>query len=1206
MDIKSLFDPSKNIHRTIEKVITYSASQEHRLKSEISEYVVTNSIEEQFEALLGKMQLGMEVGGENEVGVWVSGFYGSGKSSFTKYLGLSFDQNTELDGSPFRKHLQDRLTKSTTRSLLSTITTRYPASVVLLDLASEQLAGATMEEISTVLYYKVLQWAGYSRNLKIAALERKIKKDGRYQEFLDIIKGDYDVEWADYQNDELIVDTIIPEIAHQMYPNIFKENSSFSTETSEFIRFENERVQEMIDIIRETSDKEYIIFVVDEVGQYVGSRKNLITNLQGLAENLKQIGDGKVWFIGTAQQTLTEDNAHAALNSPELYKLKDRFPIQIDLKSTDIKEICYRRLLGKSSTGESELGALFDKHGQALRHNIKLQDAKYYDVDFDKETFINLYPFLPAHFAILLHLLGALAKSTGGIGLRSAIKVIQDILLDSSDGRVCVVDQQMGWLATTITLYDTLEKDIQRAFSHIHQAVGKVFIRFPDSVLHQDIAKTVAVLQILGNLPVTIQNVASLMHASVDADSQIDQVEKAVNELINDSLVPFGEQDNNLCFFSEKLNDIEQERSQIPLRTNDTRRIFNEALKAAFSPLPSTRLNDSLSVRTGLKVQDSAVLSSLTGDKDTIQTIIEFVEPSDYETVRTRLIDDSRHRSSQYIIYLLGRIHSEIGDKVKEIYKCKEIAQRHRNDPDQSVKEYCISQSDRANKLIIELQHQIKRSLNQGSFIFKGHPTSVDSLHQDVVDASKKHLAGVAAQVYDRNKEASVRAETSLAEKFLKTGNLSAITNSIDPLGLVQVVGGTPNIKSDHLALVSIRDYIDKNGTVDGKRLMEHFTGAPFGWSQDTLRYLISALLVAGEIKLKVSGHDVTVNGQQAIDALKTNNTFKPIGVSLRDERPSMEILARAAKRLTTILGENIIPLEDVICKAAATSFPTIQHKFGSISEKMATYGLPGKNNIVQLNQEIADVLLTDGSDAPQRLGGEKSSLYENLIRADEIKKALGSGLEKTLKELLEHRKEIEKLPNSGVPGSLKKESEDELSVLKDKLSKEDFYKHTADFNTALTSLQAKTKNAALSLMENQRQNIKNVEQDLLRIPAWAEFTKEEQDNVLEGLDDLIQEVEPDLNGLNQLINQEFDIHSNIEDLKKKILKDGNERKNRRFEKVKKKKEGEGKTKFSKTIPVPSTLSKPRQVDELISCFQELKEELALYKEIEVSIKIQD
>ena len=91
MTIRSLFDPSKDIYRTIEKVITYGASQENRLKAEISEYVVTDSIEEQFRKLLDRMQLAMESGGENEVGVWVSGFYGSGKSSFTKYLGLAFD-----------------------------------------------------------------------------------------------------------------------------------------------------------------------------------------------------------------------------------------------------------------------------------------------------------------------------------------------------------------------------------------------------------------------------------------------------------------------------------------------------------------------------------------------------------------------------------------------------------------------------------------------------------------------------------------------------------------------------------------------------------------------------------------------------------------------------------------------------------------------------------------------------------------------------------------------------------------------------------------------------------------------------------------------------------------------------------------------------------------------------------------------------------
>jgi len=70
--IKSLFDPSRDIYRTIEKVITYNVSQEARLKAEISEYQVTESIEEQFENLLSKMQTAMESGGENDIGVWVS------------------------------------------------------------------------------------------------------------------------------------------------------------------------------------------------------------------------------------------------------------------------------------------------------------------------------------------------------------------------------------------------------------------------------------------------------------------------------------------------------------------------------------------------------------------------------------------------------------------------------------------------------------------------------------------------------------------------------------------------------------------------------------------------------------------------------------------------------------------------------------------------------------------------------------------------------------------------------------------------------------------------------------------------------------------------------------------------------------------------------------------------------------------------------
>jgi hypothetical protein len=223
--IKSLFDQTRDIYRIIEKVITYNVSQENRLKAEISEYIVTESIEEQLEKLLIKMQAAMEMGGEHEIGVWVSGFYGSGKSSFTKYLGLALDTRAQIDGIPFLQYLQDRLHKPQTKALLAAVAKRFPAAVVFLDLASEMLAGATMEDVSTVLYYKVLQRAGYSRNLKVAALERRLQKDGRYEEFKQKILQELGVKWSEIQNDPLAVDSIIPEIAHQMYPQLFTPTS---------------------------------------------------------------------------------------------------------------------------------------------------------------------------------------------------------------------------------------------------------------------------------------------------------------------------------------------------------------------------------------------------------------------------------------------------------------------------------------------------------------------------------------------------------------------------------------------------------------------------------------------------------------------------------------------------------------------------------------------------------------------------------------------------------------------------------------------------------------------------------------------------------------------------------------------------------------------------------------------------------------------
>lgn len=1210
MEIKTLFDSNKDIYRNIEKVITYGVSQEDRLRAEISEYVVTDSIEDQFEKLLRKMQDAMEAGGQNEVGVWVSGFYGSGKSSFTKYLGLAFDDNVTIDGTPFIQYLEDRLQRATTKALLNTVAKRFPAAVMMLDLASEQLAGATMEEVSTVLYYKVLQWAGYSRNLKVAAFERKLKKDNRHEEFQHVFKEyTQGLEWSEYRNDELIVDSTIPSIAHQMYPEVFKTESSLSTEDSDFIRFENDRVEEMIEIAREASGKEHIIFIVDEVGQYVGSKQDLILNLDGLAKNLKNIGDGKVWLIGTAQQTLTEDDPKASLNSPELYKLKDRFPIQIDLEANDIKEICYRRLLSKSAQGEQTLGDLFDKHGQALRNHTKLENTQVYGTDFDKQTFINLYPFLPAHFDILLHLLGALAKSTGGFGLRSAIKVVQDILVGSTNEYIAIANQPIGWLASTVTIYDALRKDIEKGAPSLYQSVQKVIIQYPNSKIHQEVAKTVCVLQVLGNLPITTQNISGLMQSSIDTSLNADEVKKAVNDLISNQFIPFGEKEGSFCFFSEKLNDIEQDRANFALRNSELQRIQNEALKEAYKPLPSAKVKDGvLVVSTGLKSVNSdgrEVIISGHGS-NAIQTVVELVDPQQYENIKERLIDDSRQKLNEHNIYLIGRKKLDMQNLAADVFRCMEVANKYRNEPDQEVKEYCASQGEIANRKRNELERLIKGSLLQGSFIFRGEVVAVDTLNQNLTEAANKHLCGVAEQVYNRHSEAAHRAQTNLAEKFLGANSLSGITSDIDPLGLVKREKGTPTINVEHKALISIRDIVKRQGSIEGSRLLDIFADAPYGWSQDTIRYLVAAMLYAGEIKVKSAGREILVTGQHAIDALKNNISFKKIGISLRDERPSRDVMAKASDRLTELSGNSVVPLENEISKATTKLFPALQHEYAPLAGKLTRLSLQGVERLEALANDFRDILSNDGSDAPTRLGAEDSELYNSLKWAAELDRSFKNGLDETLTLLQLHKDGLNNLPDNGIPGQLKSDLAETLESLDQRLMMPDFYKHSPDFASALTEIKSKVAQTVEQMLNKQSETINSAKQDLRNVPEWSVLNQQEQDNAVSGLDGVFRPVSKDIEGLKALLRQDHDFNYLLQDIKANVVKTVQKRQQEKVVEEQKIDYQEGRTVLTRKITLKPVITSMTELNQLINELKRLQGELQQAHEFELNLSFDD
>lgn len=1203
--IGSLFDPSKDIYRKIEKVVQYDARNPERLKAEISEYVATDNIQHQLEKVVEDMDAAMGAGPGSEIGVWVSGFYGSGKSSFTKYLGFALDDRILIDGAPFREHFLNRITNPTIKARVNTVVQKYPAAVVMVDLSTEMSAGPGLESVANVLYFTVLRWAGYSRNLKIAALQRRVEKDGRDLEFKAKLQDAFPtLTWEQMQDDPLVMEGLIPRVAHDMYPQIFTSESSFSTRSDFMIENARDRVIEMLEVVRKKSGKSLVVFIVDEVGQYVAARNELILGLQGLAQNLKEIGAGKAWIFATAQQTLTSDDRRAAVNSAELYKLKDRFPIPVHLESSDIKEICYRRLLGKSADGSKALERLFDQHGPELKHNTKLHEAKYYEAEFSKEWFVKLYPFLPAHFEILLQLLGQLAKSTGGIGLRSAIKVIQDILIETENSEPPVAEREVGWLATTVTLYDALEKDIRRAERSIHDGVEKTLIQYPGSPLHSEIAKTIAVLQILKNMPVTRDNVASLMHPSISNASRLSEVRKAIDEMVKNPLAPLGEEDGSLKFLSEKVRDIEKHRGELVLRQMEVRRHFNEQLRNVFDRTPSVSVAGGVSA--GLKVQGPLGATSLANDKSPVQILIELVEPSQYEVARQRLVNESTTHAGQNVIYLVSAANSEAESEVEEIYRSEQIAENYKSDPDPDVRSYVNGQLDTKAKFETRLRDTLKRTLSHGTFIFRGgqYPVGELDIDHNLDKATEKILTTAAKRIYDRYDEAPHRADTTAAEKFLKLDNLKGATTVTDPLGLVEQIAQQRRINSNHKAIVSVRDYLGHMGTVDGKRLLDHFSDAPFNWSPDTLRYIVAAMLVGGEIAMNVSGTKVTTTGQKAIEALKTNKSFGNIGVSLRTERPSNEMLGHAATRLTELSGEQVFPLEQEITKAAQKVFQKAQGDLGSLSEKLASLEVAGATRAQSLITQLTDALLTDASDAPQRLGGPESQLYDDLRWAREMKTSLDHGLATTIKELTSHCAEIALLPSAGVPGELKEAVASERQTVENRLSHDEFHLHVADLNTALTSMKSSVVAAVDKLAAQQRVRSEEALSGLARLNEWKELTQEQQGNVARDLEAVMIQVPKTLAGFRQLLNHEYAINAAIASARLSVVSAGEAvRQKRREDEVQ---AAKGKPRGPKSIEIPAVVRNESELDHLIAEMQELRNEMALYTQLEIRIAERD
>ena len=1051
--MRSLFSTRRPIDRPIEKVIDYYATDDTRLLAEVEEYEVTANVEQNLRRFLDVVGAGVRTSQVAETGIWVSGFYGSGKSSFTKYLGFALDPSRLVDGRPFLDLLAERIGPLTLRQELKALATREPMAVIMLDLGAEQLAASSLTSVSTVLYWKILQWAGYSKEEKVAQLEFRLDRDGRLDEFRQAYRAQFGRSWDEVHNDPLVAVSRADQLAPGFYPREYPEPGAFRALRFSLAENLRDRAAEMLDVIRRKTGRQNVLFLIDEAGQYVAPRGELILNLDGLARNFKELGQGRVWVVATGQQTLAEIVEKAAYNSAELNKLRDRFPVSIELDARDIREITGKRLLGKAAEGEAQLGALFRQHGQALATNTRLVGTTLFKGDVDEQSFVRLYPFLPQHFDLLLELVRTLARSTGGIGLRSAIRVIQDVLVDTSKvlpaGARLLADQPVGRLATADQFFDTLRADVGKVLPHVVTGVDRVAQLFPEDGLPPRVAKAVGALQPIENLPRSVENVAALLYAQIGDPPQVDEVREALRRLVEEKATGLVEdpQAGGFTFLSEGVKPLRDKRNAYAPTAGELNLLRSQILQGLFEAAPTATLENAKAVRAGVRLGRTPIV----GEDEEVQFRLEATDAGGWDARRTTLLTETTgHAEWKTAIAWLIRPDDAVDDVLVEVVRSRKAAnETPESEADRDVASFIRAERRAAQINEEEARKLYRKALLEGTLIFRGKPTPATVAGATTDLAARKVLQEAAAQIYPSFHLVNIRPPTDLASKFLDVERLDRMPPGLDPLRFVTQSAGRPRVDPRHPALAeALRVFhaqLDQRGTtrLQGNAVQDIFAAAPYGWSKDATRYAFAALLLAGEIMLHTSGGVVQTAGPAAVEAMRSTQAFGRIGVALRDSRPSLETLDRAASRLESIVGLPVLPLENQISSTAREHLPPRLEPLAPLATQLRLLGLAGADRAQALADTGRDLLQQDGAAAISLLGAVDCDFPTDLDWAKQVSAALANGAEQDVQDARAAVREAQDLEQLS-PG-LRLVEMSERDTLGDALASDTFYTRLAD-----------------------------------------------------------------------------------------------------------------------------------------------------------------
>jgi hypothetical protein len=1083
--------------RQIERVIKVDERDPRLVGSELEEYVVTQEIQEYLEDIIDRFIEGRHKIPES-VCAWVSGFFGSGKSHFLKVLGYLLSNKTVILGDGRKIGAATYFCNRHSLPGRAILDKELKTKAIFVNMLNFPRDSPEAPSITRIVYTALLEESGLSEVFWIAEIEKMLQERGLWDKFLTYVEKEAGKSWQDTRKMTAMAGPLVAKALCKIDPKTYfsleRAEKSIEEVKESFVLTPRKLVECLLKEAEKLGEENgRIILLLDEVGLYVGTYTDRLTDLNILAEEIERIGKGKIWLFVTAQEALEEVIPRIEAYRGQFEKIKDRFQIKITLTPENIDTVVKKRLLSKTPDKLKNLEELYSKYSGGLATSALIKSpAREYGgllTRINKEAFVDSYPLMPYHVLLMQQIFSSL-RSRGRVTPeltgreRAILGVVRALLIGPKADTKGLAYTEIGSLATFDVVYDAIHLEVRGDYQAMIEEANKLGEK--EGLKVGSVAKALFLLQQVGEwVPCQVENISAILYPNLGEDGTRlkNRVKMCLEELEKNKWI--AQDEGKWRFLSNIERTFEQDVAGKVASISEKRDLAIENAKTIVSEFRTYNYG-------GIRVFDIHLFLDDREITSKGQLNLRFYSPLTVEEKGFSKTLLAKSMATKDTIYVISKTEKKFEELLEKVIRTEKAIKDREAKPLTSEEENTLSKYRKDLEILKsdELPRLFEIACKNGIVLVQGKEIRLDG-RKPLQDAIHQHLKEVVDDLFTQFSLAACKVEKDEHISSIlvwQKGRLPSIYKDL------QLIDDKGNILVDRPVasriLQEVRRRHQQAEESSGASLIEYFGSQPYGWDPKIVRLTLATLFKNGSIIVNLDGREFVSASELASHEAFTNSRsfnrakFYPgVEVTPEQRNRAWDLMSSVFslrvdntvedidKNLIAYLTEKIAQLNRLQGIAKALDLPVVQ-------------SLESLENVMT---EIRDAPATSRRILNFIDDSRVKTLRENISVLEKLDKFEEEGNLKEYQSAVQFVRECgQKLVKFG------EESEDKLRKLTEYIKSKDFMERWPDIITVFHGLKEKYEKLYSKWHKDRNKLASDAVESLRARPSAKKMGKEE------------------------------------------------------------------------------------------------------------------